>query len=933
MPKVLPHLLPLSCAILLWLGPASAARADANIGSPDPLGWPAATRETHPWTRWWWLGSAVDKEDLTRQLTLFQQAGIGGVEICPIYGAKGCEKQFIDFLSPPWMGMLAHTTLEARRLGLGVDMTTGTGWPFGGPSVSPEDASSGLILKRYEVAGGGRLAETLPAGRLQCLLAVSDRGEQLDLTSKVADGRLDWTAPAGQPGEPSLAEAPGAKAGSWRLYAAVQSGPVQKVKRAAPGGEGDVLDPYSVKAMSDYLAVFDQAFIGYKGDMPRSQFHDSFEYYGATWTKDFLAAFAARRGYDLRTQLPALYGDGPADTVARVKYDYRETIAELHEGYMGRWTEWAHAHGSLSRDQAHGSPANLVDLYATADIPETEIFGSVDDSNVPMNKLSSSAAHLTGRRLASSESFTWLNEPFQATLSQVKQAADYLFLTGVNHIFFHGIPYSPAAAPWPGWQFYAAVNFGPEGGLWRDLPEFNAYVTRCQSILQGGAPANDVLLYFPLHDIWQVPTDLLMPFTIHNVREWLGPRPFYATATTLWERGYGYDVVTDHFLAEATSGDHGISISGNRWQVVLVPDCRLMPAETLRRLIELARGGATILVQGKLPDDVPGLNDLDQRRAEFKQLIDSLALEKVTDSAIQRATVGAGEFLVGPDAAALLQAAGVRREPVADLGVRFVRRASRQGYDYFLANRGDRAVDGWVMLGTAAKSAVMLDPMYESRAGLAALRPGPDGATQVYLQLSPGESCILRTFADENVGGPAWSYRESAGTPQPLSGPWQVQFVDGGPALPAGYEATQLASWTTRDDPATKSFAGTARYTIEFDRPAGEADDWLLDLGRVCESARVKLNGHDVGAFWSAPFRAPVGQWLQPGKNTLEVEVTNLAANRIRDLDQRKVNWKYFYDANVLTRNYRPFDASHWPLFDSGLLGPVELTPLRRLAP
>jgi hypothetical protein len=913
--NVLRRLPPLLGAALISLALSFTACTNKNTGASDPLAWPTATREAHPWTRWWWLGSAVDQENLTRQLTLFQQAGIGGVEICPIYGAKGYEKQFIDFLSPQWMDLLAHTTLEARRLGLGVDMTTGTGWPFGGPFVSAEDAASGLVLKRFEVAGGGTLGEPIPAGQLQCLLAVSERGEQLDLTAKVAVGHLDWTAPAG----------------AWRLYVAVQSGPVQKVKRAAPGGEGDVLDPYSVKAMSDYLAVFDRAFAGYRGGMPRSQFHDSFEYFEAAWTPDFLREFAARRGYDLRTQLPALYGDGPADTVARVKYDYRETIAELHEAYMRRWKEWAHAHGSIVRNQAHGAPVNLVDLYANADIPETEIFGNVDASNVPMNKLSSSAAHLTGRRLASAESFTWLDEPFQATLSQVKQAADYLFLTGVNHIFFHGIPYSPADAPWPGWQFYAAVNFGPEGGLWRDLPDFNAYVTRCQSVLQSGAPADDVLLYFPLHDIWQASAELLMPFTIHNVKEWLGPRPFYATATTLWDRGYGYDVVTDDFLAAAKAVDHGIAIGGNRWKVVLVPDCRLMPVATLRRLIDLARGGATILVRGQLPDDVPGLNDLEKRRAELKELVGSLSLVKLADSDIERAAVGAGALLVGPDAEALLRAAGVAGEPAANLDLRFVRRHSEDGYSYFLANRGDRAVDGWVPFSTPAKSAAILDPMYEHRAGVAALRETATGF-QVYLQLQPGESCILRTFADRSVTGPAWPYREPAGAAQSVAGTWWVQFVDGGPALPAAYETTQLASWTTRDDPEATRFAGTARYTIEFDRPAGEAADWLLDLGRVAESARVKLNGHEIAAFWCAPFRAPVGEWLQPGKNTLEVEVTNLAANRIRDLDQRKVNWKYFYDANVLTRNYRPLDASNWPLFDSGLLGPVTLTPLKQPA-
>jgi len=64
-----------------------------------------------------------------------------------------------------------------------------------------------------------------------------------------------------------------------------------------------------------------------------------------------------------------------------------------------------------------------------------------------------------------------------------------------------------------------------------------------------------------------------------------------------------------------------------------------------------------------------------------------------------------------------------------------------------------------------------------------------------------------------------------------------------------------------------------------------------------------------------------------PGVNTLEVEVTNLAANRIADLDRRKVDWKRFHEINFVNINYKPFDASGWPTFDSGLLGPVRLIP------
>src|SRR5439155_7331123 len=130
-----------------------------------------------------------------------------------------------------------------------------------------------------------------------------------------------------------------------------------------------------------------------------------------------------------------------------------------------------------------------------------------------------------------------------------------------------------------------------------------------------------------------------------------------------------------------------------------------------------------------------------------------------------------------------------------------------------------------------------------------------------------------------------------------------------------------------------KRFAGTARYRIQFDAPRQSSDDWLLDLGRVCESARVRVNGQEVATLWCPPFQAHLGQFLKPGKNTLEIDVTNLAANRIADLDRRGVDWRAFHEINFVNKNYKPFDASSWPLRDSGLLGPVQLIPLSLNSP
>ena len=164
-----------------------------------------------------------------------------------------------------------------------------------------------------------------------------------------------------------------------------------------------------------------------------------------------------------------------------------------------------------------------------------------------------------------------------------------------------------------------------------------------------------------------------------------------------------------------------------------------------------------------------------------------------------------------------------------------------------------------------------------------------------------------------------------------MDGPWRLAFVEGGPVLPAPSDLHALASWTTLADAEAQRFAGTGRYTVRFERPGGDASDWLLDLGRVAETARVTLNGRDLGTLFCRPFQLRVGDALRPGTNTLEIEVTNLAANRVRDLDRRGVPWKTFHDANVVDIDYKPLDASAWPLRDSGLLGPVTLRRLRRV--
>ncbi len=851
----------------------------------------AANPEAKPWTRWWWLGSGVDEKNLTRQLEEFAAAGIGGVEICPIYGAKGYEDRNLRYLSPAWVVAYTHAAEEAARLGMKLDLTTGTGWPFGGPRVEEAAASASLQNVKASAEGGRSFSLELPQGTVRVLSAWPENGPPLDLRGRVKEGRLQWTPPEG----------------NWRIHGLVSKHGIQKVKRAAPGGAGWVLDPFSTASMKAYLEPFSAALDPSHVPQPRAHFHDSFEYYGATWTDRLLPRFRELRGYDLAEQLPAFHGEGDPDTIARVRADYRETMGELHREYLAAWHDWAQARGSLTRNQAHGSPGNLLDHYAVADIPETEIFRHVEDKQIPMLRFAASAARLRGGKLVSAEAFTWLDEHFRVTPAQLKEAADFLWLGGVNHIVYHGIPYTPEDAGWPGWLFYASTHMGPQGGLWRDLPAFNAYVERVQTALQAGLPDTDCLLYFPMHDLWQDGSEGLPLFTIHNQDKWLHGSPAWNLARDLEKAGLSYDFISDRGLGALST--QGLSTpDGRKHRAIVVPRARFMPVETLRRLLDLAAAGNMVIFAGGMPQDVPGLGALEKRRAELAELKAGISARGVPGAVI--AKEGQKDWL-----------AGLGGEDLAAKGLSFVRRKTDGGWNYFIVNRTGKDIDAEIRLREPGKHAVLRDP-WSDREGRAEVKEG-----KVRLVLHAGESRILNLSRKTSPGGPIWKDLLPSGEPQPLAGNWQVEFIAGGPELPPSYETSHLASWTLREGESYRDFSGTARYRLRF--RTADAAPALLDLGGIAHTARVRLNGKDLGTCWAPPHRLPTGDALKAGENLLEIEVTNLAANRIADLDRRKVPWKAFHEINFVNIDYKPFDASAWEPLPSGLLGPVALLPLK----
>lgn len=1024
----------LCCFFLVAIFTSIADAAD------DPTAWPEVTADAKPWGYWWWMGSAVDQENIRAEMEAYAASGMGGLHIIPIYGAKGAEDRYIDFLSPKWMEMMHTAVTEAHRVGMDVDWSLCSGWCFGGPWIGADDANSTLRCDVQQLESGKSIDGKFDRSVHQAVAAYGPDRQVVELTDKIGDdGSIDWTVPKGE----------------WRLYVVSQKRSGRNVKRAAPGGAGPMVNPESRRAIEKHLAAFEKAITENSGPLPRASYHDSYEY-SCNWSPEVFDLFEKNRGYRLQEHLPALMGEGDADTVARVQHDFRETFAELHvDHFLKPWVDWSHRHGMITRNEAHGSPTNLLDAYAVCDSPETEFFR--DDGDELFAKLASSAAHVAGRKFVSAESCTWRNEHFCTTLAEVRNTVCRLMTAGVNHNVFHGTCYSPEDADWPGWCFYASTEYNRRNSIWCDAVALNQYIARCQSVLQSGRPGSDILVYWPIHDMWQQPGRFgVQNLTVHS--DWFHKSSLRATAEKLWNYGWQFDYVSDRQLVSARfdeklgrivfpTDEAADPLRIGQYHTVIVPPCRVMPLATLRQLIELARGGATVIFLNQLPEDVPGLKDFKQRKAELAELIESLKIDRafeilharygslnkwidVTTKA-REYTIGCGALfpvgrqipdnhlkdsnkvleiyyrlaygggytggvfdntglgvgrphwtsckaartnmngllLIIKDVKDLTDSDGFRlydngcgpnrEEIVEHPNLELIRRFNPDNsIHYFIYNRGNEHFDNNIKFmphnGASPSSVIVFNPLTGLR-GIGLIKPLPikcyndkfplpEGwpnparefpkAATLHMRIPAGEATILRVFystpENETIpsGLPVWQTYQPTDEPVTLAGTWQVDFIAGGPELPESYSTDRLAPWTDRtEDAETQRFAGTGRYRTTFDAPENTAGRYRIDLGQVADSCRVTINdGEPVTLF--GPSYELEGVELKTTGNTIDIEVTNVSANRIRDLDQRGVEWRKFHDINLVNIDYKKFDATGWPIRPAGLIGPVTVTPV-----
>ncbi len=851
--------------------------------------------------RWWWFGGAVEKPELERELRAMKVAGIGGVEIQPVYPLEldDPQRHFSNepYLSADFLGNVQFAVAKAKELGLRVDITLGSGWPYGGPDTPVTQAAGRLRVERVNVPEGARSAPIPAIENGEKLIAAFVGGQPV---RDIHNGRIEL--PAGLSGNDVL-----------MFFISSRTG--QQVKRASVGAEGFVLDHYDRAAIAKHLEAVAEPLLRAFGDTPpHSVFSDSLEVYGSDWTPDFLEEFRRRRGYDLIPYLPALVDEMGRQSRA-VRHDWAKTLTELTEdNYLKPIREWAHAHRTLFRSQTYGEPPVILSSNADVDLPEGE-HGPLW-RRFSAARWASSACHLYGVPITSTETWTWLHSPvFRATPLDMKAEADRHFIEGINQLVGHGWPYSPPTAGEPGWRFYAAAAFNDHNPWFQVMPEITRYLQRVSFLLRQGQPANDIAIYVPTDDAWAH----LQPGKVavdEMTDTLLGP----VLIPEVLNAGYNFDFIDDRAMAKA----------GIPYKVLILPGVERIPLATMQRLQDYAAKGGLLVATRSLPSLGPGL------------------LEEKKDSG-RIAAISHELFETSPQHARFVEqeqglgtALKVMLPPDFDTGsagpaIGFVHRKVAAGEIYFVVNASNRAVETEALIRVAGQQPEWWDPFSGEVASAAYLADGEQ--TRIGLKLAPYESRVLvfsTSGAKASVGKAGVAVASQS---IDLASDWKVTFTRTGRSV----QMAHLRSWTS--DEETTFYSGEAVYEKSVNVPqpfVAKGSRVFLDFGPgtaiepnpavtpgmhallespVRESAIVFVNGERAGTVWHPPYEIDVTQQLRSGPNALRVVVANLAINEMAGQplpDYRLLNLRY-------GERFVPQDMQDVKPLPSGIVGTVRL--------
>lgn len=974
-----------STGVVLALDPLVMANPWAAIGvdGADPLRREFLTPpdSAKAWCYWWWLDGAASRPGITADLEAMKQQGISGALIFNAGSGSTITPKGPPFMSPQWRDNFRFAVQEAGRLGIEVMVNLCDGWNCGGPWVTQDDAIKDLVWHETIIEGPGHIDRVLPrpSGHVPgiaptekhidwyrdiAVLACREGSDGTwrmddihDLTDVTHDGRLQWEAPSGRwtvlrlgyvvREQVNPGHVRGVYVGSQRVKYSASSTPMWEV------------DPMNAGAMDRHFAETGAKLIEDAGSLAGktlTYLHiDSWELGVPTWTGQFPQEFRARRGYELVRYLPVLAGktlDTP-ELTARFSWDYRRTVADLiARNYYGRLAKLCHEHG-LGFESESGGPffsqyIDALECEGINDVPMAEFWSNlfplayIPGKPVPTEEGVSSpffrtaesaypqlcygsvrqevsAAHVYGRPISQAEAYTnfnpdWVEDPYF-----LKALGDRAFCLGLTRqvlcFYVHQSTNDKPGYQWEhvGTHFDRNVTWFPLSHAWL------TYLARCQHMLRQGVFRADILYFdgeavpnFPLLDKKPLP-------------------------------GFDFDVINAQALVARASVANGNVVlpGGLSYRYLVLPEgaAETVTPTVLGKMRQLVEAGATLV--GMRPRHSLGLVGFPRSEEEVQAHADALWGSRSGKSGERR--VGKGRVIWGRKLEEVMSADSVppdvelRGVPAATELDWSHRRDARRDI-YFLANLTERSARIEAVFRVSGAVPELWDPVTGQVRALPESRTEAD-RTVVPLLFAPKQSWFIVFDESRRAGGAGTRNFPAIAEVATLSGPWQVGFDVqwGGPAR-ATFE--RLEDWSKRSEEGIRYYSGMATYRKTFEAPRGGHRELYLDLGEVKNVARVRLNGHDLGVIWTAPWRVALGDAIRPGENQLEIDVVNLWPNRLIGDGLVPKNQR-LTRTNVRTYDTPPGESDFCgldpdcarrlktgarpELLSSGLLGPVRL--------
>ena len=685
-----------------------------------------------------------------------------------------------------------------------------------------------------QVAEIALLSKEQAAGKRPPTRSPWNHSRVIDLTKFVdPDGKLDWDVPAG----------------SWRVQRIGTTLHGRGISCVGSGPGGLEIDTMSAAAMDAHFAETGAKLIADAGPLAGKSLQylhiDSWELGQPTWTPQMREEFHRRRGYDPLPWLPAVLGQtvDDSESTRRFLQDYRRTAADLvAANYYGRLRELTLKGGLRGIHPESGGPffdhwIDALQCEGINDVPMGEFWkrnsepdGPITHHHNPSLKQAACAAHIYGKRDCQAEAFTsfaddWIDDPWN-----MKDIGDAAFCEGLTrNVLCFWIHQSRLDAK-PGFQWaHVGTHFDCNLTWWPMSGAWLTYLARCQHMLRQGLFVAD----------WAYLQNEAIP-------SFIPPRPNQRPP------GFDYDVLNAEVLLTRASASNGrLTLpDGMSYRYLVLPhqpDAILLPA-TLKKINELAEAG--VMVIGP------------------KTLAASVA--KLREGSLDAVVRADG---LAPDIEC--------RNPSPGANCDWIHRRDGETDIYFISNQSALDATAQIVFRVAGKQPELWDAVTGRIRALPEWRE-ENGRTVVPVRFAPRQSWFVvfrKSKTKNSVAKPA-NFPKLANV-QELAGAWTVAFDTkwGGPER-VTFE--RLEDWTTRPEDSIRYYSGTATYRMTFEPKAQDPKSAIyLDFGVVKNVARVRLNGHDLGVIWTAPWRIEITGALKSGANELEIEVANLWPNRL----------------------------------------------------